>query len=113
MKKSFYLLMEKRFHSALNIAESGAWSEVFDETQEMTSRQPKYGHITDRTFRRPRDIIKFCNEILNSHRANAEPADRKFTNRDIIDARQKYSEWLLDELDDEIKKHYPDYPLYL
>lgn len=110
---SLKALMEKRFHSVLNIPEAGAWATVFDETQQMTSRQSKYDHIVDRTFLRPRDIIKFSNEILQAHKVNGSSDNHKFINKDIIDARQKYSEYLLDELDDEIKKKYPDYKLYL
>lgn len=110
---SLKALMEKRFHSVLNLPEDGAWASVFDESQQMTSRQSKYDHIVDRTFLRPRDIIKFSNEILQSHNMNSSEVGAKFTNRDIIDARQRYSEYLLEELDDEIKKKYPNYRLYL
>lgn len=106
-------LMEKRFHSVLSIEEEGSWSVVFDESQSMTSRQTKYNHIADRTFLRPRDIIRFSNAILDAHRANSPGTNAKFSNKDIADARGEYSEYLLDELDDEIAKHYPDYKLYL
>lgn len=110
---SLKALMEKRFHSVLNIPEADAWGRVFDESQQMTSRQSKYDHIVDRTFLRPRDIIKFSNEILRAHKVNNAEVGAKFINKDIIGARQRYSEYLLDELDDEIRKKYPSYKLYL
>lgn len=106
-------LMERRFGAAIAGAITLAWDAVFDETQEMTSRQTKYQHILDRTFRRPRDIIKFCNEILNSYRAARGRASGKFENEDIINARTNYSDYLLRELDDEVHKHLPDYEDYL
>src|SRR5439155_20103227 len=63
-------LMERRFGSVVAQAATLQWDRVFDETQEMPSRQSKYQHILDRTFRRPRDIIKFCNEVLTAYRAH-------------------------------------------
>ena len=106
-------LMEKRFHETLGISESGSWDEVFDETREMSGHQTKYRHVLDRTFLRPRDIIYFANEILQAHRANQDAESVKFDNKDVIAARNEYSKYLLNELDDEIKKHHPDYKVYL
>src|SRR5262249_54899549 len=37
----------------------------------------------------------------------------KFVNVDIHKARPDYSEYLLNELDDEVHKHLPDYKLYM
>lgn len=88
------------------------WEAVFDESQEMRSRQKKYQHILSRTFRRPRDIIKFCNEVLNAYQAR-QGNDDKFQNEDVIAAREPYSEYLLNELDDEIFKHVPKYRNYI
>lgn len=104
-------LMEKRFRVTLNET-TLQWSDVFDEEKQMPSRQTKYAHICDRTFLRPRDIIKFCNEILESHK-DRDPQDNQFRNEDIHSARDGYSEYLLRELDDEIHKHLPEYREYL
>lgn len=103
-------LMESRFEKAIghDIARV-SWSDVFDETREMPSRQSKYRHICDRTFLRPRDIIKFCNEVLRSHKS----IDPKFTNESVHAARDAYSDYLLNELDDEMAKHVPNYRVYL
>nr|WP_146201853.1 hypothetical protein [Pseudoroseomonas aestuarii] len=105
-------LMEKRFHITLGFQEHGSWEKVFDEEKEMTGHQKKYSHILDRTFLRPRDIIKFTNEILNAYK-NSPEQNGKFSNANVIEARTNYSEYLLSELDDEIRKHYPDYEKYL
>ena len=102
---SLKALMERRFHVVLGIPQTGAWNQVFDETQRMTGKQSKYDHILDRTFYRPRDIIRFCNDILTAHRANNVTQSQIFSNKDIIESRRSYSEYLLRELDDEIAKH--------
>lgn len=105
-------LMERRFGRVLKgDGEIVSWDAVFDETKEMPSRQTKYAHICDRTFLRPRDIIKFCNEVLDSHRRG--DGGGHFVNADLIEARREYSDYLLRELDDEIAKHIPNYKAYL
>jgi hypothetical protein len=82
----------------------------------MSGRQKKYQHLLDRTFNRPRDIIKFCNEIMTSYKARlasgTQPADmpsNRLINEDIISARRAYSEYFYKELEDEIHKHLPNY----
>lgn len=103
-------LMEKRFRVVLG--ESPRWEQVFDETKEMPGRQTKYQHILDRTYLRPRDIIKFTNLVLRQYklrkRKDAAAGD-KFENIDLNSARNEYSAYLLQELDDEIHKHLPHY----
>jgi hypothetical protein len=106
-------LAEKRFQETLGIPEKGSWEAVFDETKEMTGHQTKYRHIIDRTFLRPRDVIQFLNEILRVHRTNCLDPSVKFDNKDVIDARTRYSQYLLHELDDEIRKHHPNYESYM
>jgi hypothetical protein len=104
--------MARRFAKLIGIPIAGAWDAVFDETKEMTGRQSKYQHIADRTFLRPRDMIKFCNETLRSFRVNGSTSGDKFDNRNVADARVAYSEYLLAELRDEIHKHFPEYGAY-
>ncbi len=104
-------LMESRFSEALANGGEVRWDDVFDESREMPSRQSKYRHICDRTFLRPRDIIKFCNEVLSAHRE--QPSRGKFGNEAVHAARDAYSDYLLNELDDEIAKHVPQYKEYL
>ncbi|MDP2712429.1 MAG: hypothetical protein Q8O56_14540 [Solirubrobacteraceae bacterium] len=106
-------LMERRFGEVYTGGGTADWSDIFDENKQMPSRQSKYAHICDRTFLRPRDMIKFCNEVLDAYTDRHEDADGKFDNESVIAAREGYSEYLLRELDDEIAKHAPVYQEYL
>lgn len=107
-------LMESRFSQALSEgAAKVEWEDVFDETKEMPSRQSKYQHMCARTFLRPRDMIKFCNAVLEAYKEQRSPREPKFDNAAIHAARDIYSEYLLNELDDEIAKHAPNYKVYL
>jgi hypothetical protein len=106
-------LMERRFGATVAERVTLEWGEVFDESQEMPGRQSKYRHILDRTFRRPRDMIKFCNEVLAAYKRRAGNGGGRFANEDIIAARHVYSDYLLRELQDEVHKHEPNYEDYL
>jgi hypothetical protein len=107
-------LLERRFAVTLLADDPAvAWSKVFDEGHEMPGRQTKYRHILDRTFRRPRDAIKFANEVLIAYKARGGNKSGMFENADIIAARAPYSEYLLRELADEIFKHVPAYRDYI
>lgn len=106
-------LMERRFSAVLGAdAPLMDWSLVFDESKEMPGRQTKYIHICDRTLLRPRDMIEFCNEVLRCYNAENQ-SNEKFSNEVVHQARDRYSEYLLDELDDEVGKHWPEYKDYL
>lgn len=103
-------LMESRFNETLGEGvRQIAWEDVFDESREMPGRQSKYRHICDRTFLRPRDVIKFCNEVLLAHQS----ASSRFDNESVHAARDAYSDYLLNELDDEMAKHVPNYRGFL
>jgi signal peptidase I len=80
----------------------------------MPGHQTKYVHITDRTYLRPRDIIQFSNEVLKQYKQRAKNGvdEQKFINQDINYARQDYSNYFYEELDDEIHKHIPEYKQY-
>lgn len=104
-------LMESRFSEVLEEGAPIDWTEVFDDTRQMPSRQSKYRHICDRTFLRPRDMIKFCNEVLAAYREG--PTSDRFENESVHAARGPYSDYLLNELDDEMAKHVPLYKEYL
>jgi hypothetical protein len=106
-------LLERRFAATLNDGNPCSWEHVFDESQPMTGRQSKYQHILDRTFCRPRDAIKFANEILRAYKSRSGDESGKFQNEDIIAARTNFSEYLLKELGDEIFKHIPKHRDYL
>lgn len=106
-------LMERRFGEVFRGSGTVPWNDVFDESKEMPSRQSKYAHICDRTFLRPRDMVKFCNAILESHKQLGFSDSSKFDNGAVHAAREAYSDYLLNELDDEIHKHVPNYKEYL
>jgi len=110
-------LMEKRFNNLLNndVEIRIKWENVFDESKEMPGHQTKYTHITDRTYLRPRDIIKFSNEVLRQYKLRInlkEMQEKYFINQDINLARQEYGNYFYEELDDEIHKHIPNYKNY-
>ncbi|WP_437925343.1 glycosyltransferase family 4 protein [Sorangium sp. So ce291] len=119
-KHTLKKLMERRFEAVLGAADGElvAWEEVFDEVREMPGRQKKYKHIIDRTYLRPRDIIRFCNTVLEKHKDRwrgraAASMSTKFENADLHDARADYSDYLLRELEDEVHKHIPGYKNHL
>ncbi|MDX6765734.1 MAG: hypothetical protein SFU85_02985 [Candidatus Methylacidiphilales bacterium] len=104
-------LMEKRFSTILGDGKPVDWGAVFDEEEKMRGKQKKYNHIVDRTYMRPRDMIKFCNEILITYKRNKERG-AKFSNKDIGGARGAYSNYFYQELRDEIFKHMPQFEVY-
>lgn len=105
-------LMEKRFTVVSQSDVPVRWEEVFDETHQMTGRQSKYHYMRDRTFLRPRDMIKFCNEVLDAYK-NTHEESPAFENKHILEAQPHYSEYLYRELEDEIHKHLPNYEFYI
>ena len=116
--KSLKDLMEKRFRAVLSEhpREYVKWIHVFNEAQEMPGRQDKYRYILDRTYLRPRDMIKFINAILANYKERTlrgTNTETKFSNLDVQLARQEYSHYLHAELEDEIYKHLPEYKMYL
>lgn len=110
--KSLKELMEKRFKATLGKGKNIIrWDQIFDEKHEMPGHQTKYQFILDRTFLRPRDMIKFCNTTLESFKEriikNKNSINTLFTNQDLHDARKDYGSYFLREIDDEIHKHIP------
>lgn len=101
-------MMEKRFYKLLNV---DSWDMIFDESKRMTGKQSKYQHILDRTFKRPRDMIVYCNNILKSHNSS-ERRTEKFNNDDVKEAREGYSDYLKREIDDEMQSHIKNHDFY-
>ena len=88
------------------------------KNEEMPGHQSKYDHMRDRTYLRPRDMIKFCNCALDEFKRRKTTEDngareKKIDNVDVHNARLVYSEYLLQEIDDEVHKHLPDYERHL
>jgi hypothetical protein len=103
-------LLERRFGVALEAGDTLSWDQVFDDKR-LSRRRHKYDDMLSRTFRRPRDMIKFCNEVLRCYQRSGSDSTR-FTNEHVIAAREEYSDYLLRELTDEIHKHLPHFQDY-
>jgi hypothetical protein len=80
------------------------WESVA-EPDLMRGSQTKWNHILARTFLRPRDVIKFLNAMLERAKERSEEP-LVFSNEDTVDSRDAYSQYLKDELDDEILPHW-------
>jgi hypothetical protein len=104
-------IMAKRISNVMEVPVASAWESVFNEEQRMRGYQSKYQHIVDRTMLRPRDIIKFSNEILTAYKNNSHRTEL-FENVDVASARPEYSQYLLSELEDEIFKHLPHHDTF-
>lgn len=90
------------------------WNEIFDDSN-IGKNQFKWNFIIERTFLRPRDVIKFLNLVLEEtkNRLQNEPNSiDKITNNDIHHIRGKYSTYLYEELKDEISGKYTDFNDY-
>lgn len=91
------------------------WNVVFEQGK-ISKNQFKWNFILDRTFLRPRDIIKFLNLALDQAklRLKENPQGIKLiTNEDIHHMRADYSTYLFEELKDEISGKYPNFTAYL
>jgi hypothetical protein len=108
-------LIDHRIRRSLDLPESVSdpWSRAFDSGV-MRGTQHKFQHMTFRSFMRPRDIIRFANSALESfkHRTGGKVVTL-ISNADIKDARRAYSEYLREELGDEIPPSIPDWKDYL
>jgi hypothetical protein len=112
--------MERRFSIVLGDKDNPeiGWHDVFNEDREMPGHQTKYEHMRDRTYLRPRDLIKFTNCALARYKERSgEDAGPdhlgKLDNVDVHNARIEFSEYFLREIDDEVHKHMPDYGKHL
>lgn len=107
-------LMSKRFSMLLSEpGESIGWDDVFDK-KSINGRYKKYNYITEMTCLRPKDIIDYCNLILDAYKKRTvKGVNNCFENSDIVAARSLYSRNLSEEFDDEVHKHLPNYESYL
>jgi hypothetical protein len=119
-KKTLKSLMERRFSILLgeHDGEDIRWEQVFNEDREMSGHQTKYEHIRDRTYLRPRDMIKFSNSTLEAYKERIASSvgdgdPDRIDNGDVYNARVDFSEYFLRELDDEVHKHVPEYERHL
>ncbi len=102
---SLKALIESRLRSKLGPEVS--WAD-FEDGLKMRGSQPKLQHMFSRTLLRPRDVIQFLNEALTLAKLREEEP-LIFTNDDFNACREQYSEYLKEELDDEIIPHWPQW----
>lgn len=100
--KTLLDLIEKRIKT--KIGSDKSWGDIDDENL-MRGSQSKWNHIVARTFLRPRDVIQFLNFGVKVA-IKAYPDSDYFDNEDIQNAREPYSKYLRQELDDEIGPHW-------
>ena len=111
-------LISKRIKNTLELEDERfdvCWKTVFS-TNKIGKNQFKWNYLIDRTFLRPRDIIKFMNLSLaqaNKRLANNPEGENIINNEDINNIKDKYSTYLYEELKDEISGKYQDFEYYL
>lgn len=91
-KKSSVLLSAVSDHAAFSI--------LFPDD---VNKIPTEKFILERTFFRPRDIITFLNSIIDKH-----PLHNSFKWKSLLDVRAEYSEYLMDEVRNEMSGHISD-----
>lgn len=79
------------------------WSDLID-SRLMRGTQQKWDNLIARTLDRPRDVISFINFVLERKKCKD-----LLNNEDISNARSEYSNYFKEELDDEIKAHWPQW----
>lgn len=98
-------LVDRRISA--KIGEHHGWDDI-EDTKLMRGSQSKWNHIVARTFLRPRDVISFLNIVAELAIRQMPDADI-IENADIIAAREPYSRYIKQELDDEVKPHWPNW----
>jgi energy-coupling factor transporter ATP-binding protein EcfA2 len=86
------------------LGEDASWKKICDDAK-MRGSQDKFSFVLSRSFMRPRDIIQYLNEALAVAKKRSDER-LIFTNDDLYGARSSYSDYLKQELDDEIKPHW-------
>ncbi|MGZ5052171.1 MAG: P-loop ATPase, Sll1717 family [Methylobacter sp.] len=107
-QSQLFALIEKRIK--VLFGDNYRWANIDDGKR--INKQPKWKHIIERTLLRPRDVISFLNTLLEVTRKRDDD-NLLFENRDVVEARPKYSEYLKKELDDEILPHWKDWEVCL
>jgi len=108
-ENSLKTLLDQRIRVVTESDAEDPWGEVFDD-QVMRGTQHKFKHMASRTYLRPRDLIQFANVCLDRAKATG---GARISNRNIADARPEYSEYLVQELNDEIHEAVPEWRAYL
>lgn len=108
-ENSLKSLIDQRIRAITETDIADPWNAVFS-SQVMRGTQAKFKHIAARSYLRPRDMIEFCNLCVKEARTAKSDL---IENNHIYQARPRYSEYLINELDDEIHEVAPDWRRYL
>ncbi|MGG6267533.1 P-loop ATPase, Sll1717 family [Leptolyngbya sp. AN10] len=104
-KEDLKRLITNRGKIAANLADDfdteSVWKLLFEK---KVGEQHSFDYIIDRTLKRPREVIQYCNLALSF----AQDANRsRITEEDILAAEARYSIWKLDDLINEFSVQYP------
>jgi Mg-chelatase subunit ChlD len=77
------------------------WEIIFDKT---VNGEPSFNYLLNRTLKRPRELIQFCNNALTEAQDNQND---HITAQDILRAERLYSNWKLKDLASEFTVQYP------
>jgi len=97
-------VINERIRVLLGTSADDPFPLVFGDGQATADRI--YRHMVALTYSRPRDLIKFANLSLERAQQNRRII-QSITARDVIGARRPFSQYLYNELDDEIRVHAP------
>jgi hypothetical protein len=110
-------LAAKRIKKDTNDSFQDNWGMIFDSAN-IGSNQLKWNFIIERTFLRPRDLIKLLNLSLEEAQKRLKSSIDgdvldSIINKDIHGARKDYSDYLYSELKDEVSAKYNDFDNYM
>jgi len=114
LKQVVQTRIKKNINSSSNNFQQN-WNNIFD-INNIGRNQNKWNFISDRSFIRPRDFIKFMNLSLEQAKLrlkNSPDSIDKITNEDMHAIRKQYSQYLFEELKDEIGGKYNNFNNYL
>lgn len=94
-----------RISTSLGCRREDAWQKVFSST-EMRQRSSIQSYITSRTMGRPRDLIQF---LLHCQEKADSKSNDVVDSNEVYDAEIPYSQFMYNELDDEMKKQISDH----
>lgn len=107
-------VLDRRIAFALGLPPTGGEMSLLFDDDLIRGKQTKYSHMVVRTYMRPRDLLQFANEcIVAALDAGRLTSGTRIANEDVVKARPNYSNYLKNELADEIHAHHRDWELWL
>lgn len=96
----------RRLPELEDIPHRDRWNYIFAETLEYR-RNKSFNYMIDRTLYRPREIIQFCNDVVETAAARDGSHSVPFDYQQIVDAEYGYSESRLKDICSEYRFQYP------